>query len=428
MWPRRISCEVTQLPKNRIITGLDIGTSQIRALVAEWSDNDQITPIALGVSPARGMKRGVVTDAAWVTDAIQTAMAQASRTLDRRPRKVYVTVSGSHLASLNSTACIPITHSDRKIRETDVNRVLKAARLVVMPQDRQIVHAIPRGFRIDGQSGIVRAVGLTANRLEAQVHVVHALSAQLQNVEQCARHAGLEVMQPIAQSVAAAASVLESIEKESGICLIDIGEGTSDVVVCVEGEVFYSTALPLGGGLVTRDIAYGLSIDPVQAERLKLMCGSAVRRGTRREETLTFTQLGSSDACPLDPDLLIEIIACRVEEIFALVAKELEAAGCAGRFQTGVVLTGGASLLPGCIEAARAQWRLPVRIGRPCVAGRLRAALADPSFATVTGMLLFAAHSSDRTLLSRSGAQALPPPRDRFSVWTRLRGLFHRDA
>ena len=250
------------LAKNEIITGLDIGTTKVCALIAEITEAGDILITGIGMTPSLGMKKGVVVDIEATTRAVEEAVALASRQAGREIDEVWVGVTGEHIASLNSSGRIAITHPDREVTTGDVERVLEASRVIVLPPDRQILHAIPRSYSIDGQNGIRHPVGMSATRLEVQTHIVHGATTYLQNVEKCVTKAGLEVAEEVLEPIATGESVLLPAEKELGVCLVDIGGGTSDLAVFVNGQIFYSAVIPVGGNHVTNDVAYGLTVGP----------------------------------------------------------------------------------------------------------------------------------------------------------------------
>ena len=264
------------MARNDIITGLDIGTTKICALIAEQTEDGEIMITGVGMAPSLGMKKGMVVDIDSTTRAIEEAVSTAARQAGRDVEGVYVGVTGEHISSLNSNGRIAITHADREITHGDVDRVLEAARVIVLPPDRQILHAIARSYSIDGQTGIRHPAGMNGQRLEVHTHIVHGATTCLQNIEKCVTRAHLEVIESVLEPLATGEAVLHDDEKELGVCLVDIGGGTSDMAVWVNGEIFYSAVIPVGGNHVTNDVAYGLTVGHQEAERLKTESGSAL--------------------------------------------------------------------------------------------------------------------------------------------------------
>lgn len=398
------------MAKNEIITGLDIGTTKVCALIAELTEHGEILLSGIGLTSSPGMKKGVVVDIESTAQAIEGAVSQASRQAARDVESVYVGVTGEHIASLNSVGRIAITHPDREVKPSDVQRVLEAARVIVLPPDRQILHAIPRSYSIDGQNGIRRPVGMSGTRLEVQTHIVHGATTFLQNIEKCVLKAGLEVAEQVLEPIATGESVLSPPEKELGVCLVDIGGGTSDLAVFFQGEIYYSAVIPIGGAAVTNDVAYGLTVAHAEAERLKMESGSALAELVPEHEMITVQQVGREERHRLRRRALVQIIAPRMQELFQLVHDELERASCLDRIPVGLVITGGGSQLQGCVDIARQVMNLPIRIGKPGLLGGLGETLTHPSYATAVGLVEYGARrtqAAQQALHSRGTNSAL---------------------
>jgi cell division protein FtsA len=385
---------VSSLAKNDIITGLDIGTTKVCALIGEITEHGEILITGVGVAPSTGMKKGVVIDIDSTTRAVEEAVTKAARQAAREVEAVYVGVTGEHIASLNSNGRIAITHPDREITHGDVDRVLEAARVIVLPPDRQILHAIPRSYSIDGQNGIRHPVGMSGTRLEVQTHIVHGATTFLQNVEKCVTRAGLEVVEAVLEPLATGEAVLLQAEKDLGVCLVDIGGGTSDLAVFINGEVYYSAVIPVGGNHVTNDVAYGLTVARDEAERLKTESGSALTDLVSEEDVIQVRQIGREESRKLRRRALVEIIEPRMQELFDLVQVELTRSECLSRIPAGVVISGGGSQLKGCIEVAQQVLGVPIRIGRPHGVGGLGETLEHPMYATAVGLVLFGARQT----------------------------------
>lgn len=385
---------VIRLAKNEVITGLDIGTTKVCALIAEITEQRELVITGIGVCPSEGIKKGVVVDIESTARAIEIAVDKASRQAACEVDSVYVGVTGAHIASLNSSGHIAITHPDREITVHDVERVLEASRVIVLPPDRQIIHAIPRSYTIDGQNGITHPIGMCGARLEVQTHIVHGATTFLNNVEKCVARAGLEIAEPVLEPIATASSVLLPDEKELGVCLLDIGGGTSDLAVFVEGAIFYSAVIPIGGNHVTNDISYGLTVGQEEAERLKMESGSALVALIPEEDVIAVKQVGREESRKLRRRALAQIIEPRMQELFQLVQEELTQADCIGRIPHGLVISGGGSLLYGCAEVAQEGMHLPVRLGKPYGVKGLGDTLTHPMYATAIGLVQYGAQQS----------------------------------
>lgn len=409
------------MARSDAITGLDIGTTKVCALIAELNEHGQPLVTGIGLAPSYGMKKGVVVDIEATTRSVEEAVQAASRQAGREVESVYVGVTGEHIASLNSSGRIAITHPDREITPGDVERVLEAARVIVLPPDRQIIHAIPRSYSIDGQNGIRHPVGMSGTRLEVETHIVHGAVTFLQNVEKCVNRAGFEVMEEVLEPLATAIAVLLPAEKELGVCLLDIGGGTSDLAVFAEGEILYSAVIPVGGNHVTNDLAFGLTVGHEEAERIKTESGSALADLIPEDDVIAIRQVGRSETRKLRRRALVPIIEPRIQELFQLVRMELERADCLGRVPAGMVLTGGGSQLQGCVEVAHQELRMPVRVGRPQGLGGLGETLDHPMYATAAGLLLYGARQTAMTTGRRGWRGS---SRGLARLWMRLREWF----
>lgn len=382
---------VNLLARNELIAGLDIGTTKVCALLAEVDEQGNITIIGIGTHPSTGMKKGVVVDIESTVRAVEEAVNTANRQAGREADLFYVGVTGEHINSLNSSGRVAITHPDREITAQDVDRVLEASRVIVLPPDRQIIHAIPRSYSVDGLDGIHQPNGMSGTRLEVQCHIVTGATTFLQNVEKCVTRAGLEVQEKVLEPLATGLAVLLPAEKELGVCLVDIGGGTSDIAVFTQGEIFYSAAIPVGGTHVTNDVAYGLTVAPDEAERLKTQSGNALVELVPEEDVIMVRQVGRDEARRLRRQALVRIIEPRMQELFELVKQELEKGDCWGKIPAGIVVSGGGSQLEGCVEVAQQVTGLSVRVGNPYGVGGLAESLDHPLYATAVGLIKYGA-------------------------------------
>jgi cell division protein FtsA len=385
------------LARSEIIAGIDIGTTKVCVLIAEVSEPGKPTILGAGSYPSTGIQKGVVVDIDSTVYAIQEAVRLAQKQAGREATSYYVGVTGEHIASLNSSGRIPITNPDREITTNDVEKVLEAARLIVLPPDRQILHAIPCSYTVDGQGGIRQPAGMSGTRLEVQCHIVTGATTFLQNVRKCVVKAGFQVRELVLEPIATGLSVLLPEEKELGVCLVDIGGGTSDIAVFSAGDILYSAVIPIGGTHVTKDVAYGLTVATEEAERLKTESGTAMIEQVSDEEVILVKQIGRDDVRRLRRQALASIIEPRMQELFELVQEELEKADCWGKIPTGIVVSGGGSQLEGCAEVAEQVTGLNIRIGYPRHLGGIGDTLTHPSFATGVGLIHYGAQQFKAT-------------------------------
>jgi cell division protein FtsA len=375
--------------KGDLVVGLDIGTTKVCTVVAEVADDGsgRVDVLAVGVAPSTGVKRGVVTDIGETVRAIEDSREKAQRMAACDIHSVFVGVTGEHVASLNSRGVIAVTHADRTVTQEDVDRVMENARVIVLPPDREIIHALPRGFSIDGQNGIRSPVGMSGTRLEVEAHIVTGATTFLRNVAACVERAGLHIEEMVLEPIATAEAVVMGAEKELGVCLVDIGGGTSDVAIFRGGDICYSAVVPVGGGYVTRDIAAGLRASLEEAERVKLAHGTALAGQVPEGATFSYTPLGASgpEQAPLSD--LAAIIEPRVSEMFERVRAEINRSNYADVLPAGVVLSGGGAMLVGARELASEITGMPCRIGFPTGVGGLSESVGAPSFATAVGLV-----------------------------------------
>lgn len=398
------------MARNETITGLDIGTTKICALVAEVNSAGEVNIIGVGIVGSEGMKKGMVVDIDVTARAVEEAITKAEGQSGRQIDAVYVGVTGEHISSLNSNGRIAITNPNREITQADVHRVLEASRVIVLPPDRQILHSIARSYSIDGQNGVRQPVGMSGQRLEVQTHIVHGAITSLQNIEKCVTRADLDVVEQVLEPLATGEAVLYPDEKEMGVCLVDIGGGTTDMAIFVGGEIYYSVVIPVGGNHVTKDVAYGLTVAHEEAERLKTESGVALTSMVSDEDVIQVRQVGREEARRLRRRALVEIIEPRMQELFEMVHTELERADCLNRIPGGLVISGGGSHLKGCVEVAQQELHCPVRIGKPLGIQNLPAELNDPRYATAVGLLLYGSRKlqAKRIASNGSGGDLMP--------------------
>lgn len=378
------------MSKGAIVVGLDVGTTKICTVIAEVigeGNAGRVDVLGVGLSPSTGMRRGVVVDIEQTTRAIEDSVQKAQRMAGAEVHSVIVGVTGEHIASLNSRGVIAITHADREVTQEDMDRVLENSRVIVLPPDREIIHAIARGYSIDGQNGIRSPVGMSGTRLEVETHIVTGATSFLQNVAKCVERANLRVEDTVLEPIATGEAVVMDAEKDLGVVLVDIGGGTSDLAIFQNGEICYSSVVPVGGSYVSRDIQAGLRTTLEEAERVKLAHGRAQIGAVAEEETFTFIRLGSDEPTTLPTKVLSEIIEPRMTELFQMVQQEINRSRFSHLLPAGLVLSGGGAMLTGTCDLASEITGLPTRIGAPMGVGGLADSVAAPSFATAVGLV-----------------------------------------
>jgi cell division protein FtsA len=379
------------LSRRKRVAGLDLGSSKVAFVIAEADEFGQVSVSGVGETPSDGLRKGVVVNIEKTVQAIQQAMVGAERMAGVSVESVAVSLAGAHIRSQNSRGVVAVASTDREIRADDVQRAVDAARAVSVANDRQIIHVLPRAFTVDGQDGVKEAVGMTGRRLEVEAHIVTVSQTALQNVIKCVHQAGLDVEDVVCQGLAAGDGVLSVNELDLGVCLVDIGAGTTDVAVYNEGSALHLAALPIGGSHVTNDIAIGLRTTLAEAETLKLNYGHTLPELIAPEERIDVRQVGGDRLQPMPRRYLAEIIGPRVREIFVLVRDEVRKSGYDGLLPAGVVVTGGGARLMGTTDAAQAVFDSAVRLGLPSAIGGLADRAGGPSFAAAVGLLKWGA-------------------------------------
>jgi cell division protein FtsA len=404
--------------KQGVVVGLDIGTTKVCTVVADAQDSGIPEVIGVGMSVAGGIKKGVVVDIDAATGSIEDSLERAQRMSGVEITSAYVGVTGQHITSQNSTGVVAVAQPDHEISGSDVERVLEAARSIPLPPDREIIHAIPRDFSIDGQKGVSSPVGMAGTRLEVETHIVTGTTTFLTNVGKCVERAGLRVEAMVLEPLATGHACLTEAEKDLGVVLIDVGGGTTDVGVFVNGSIFYSGVLPVGGNHVTYDIAVGLRTSQEEAERLKLEKAHAVVDATPENETIAFASMGGGERHELPRRVLAEIVEPRMQEIFLLARKEVEKSGYEELLAAGSVLTGGGAMVPGACECAGAVLGMPARLGYPTRVEGLSDAVASPIYSTGVGLVSYGiANRGAHDRAGRWGGQ---------SLWHKVASFFRR--
>lgn len=393
--------------RENILVGLDVGTTKICAIVAELTDDGRIDVIGIGTHPSHGLKKGMVINIEKTVDSIKRAVEEAELMAGVQINTVYTGIAGGHVKGFNSRGVIAV--KDHEVSRADIRRVIDAARAVAIPLDREVLHILPQEFIVDDQDGIKDPMGMSGVRLEAEVHIITGAVTSAQNIVKSVNRAGLEVVEIVLQPLASSDAVLTPEEKELGVAMVDIGGGTTDLAIFVEGSIRHTAVLGIGGNHLTNDIAIGLRTPPADAEKIKIRFGSAMTSMVDHNDALEVPSVGGRPPRILSRQLLAEIIEPRAEEIFGLVARELQKAGYEERIASGMVITGGTSCLAAMVETAEKVTALPVRKGTPEGVGGLIDVVSSPIYATGVGLVLYAHRNQGQEEFRRNG-----------------KGLFHR--
>ncbi|MEI6457856.1 MAG: cell division protein FtsA [Pseudomonadota bacterium] len=371
-----------------IIVGLDIGTSKVIALVGELKPDQSIEVIGIGSAPSRGLKHGVVVNIDMTVQSIQRAIEQAELMAGVDIHAVYTGIAGSHVRSLNSHGIVAI--KDKEVTNGDVSRVMDAAQAVALPADQRIVHVIPQEYVIDNQDGIRDPIGMSGVRLEARVHIVTGAESAAQNIQKCVQRCGLEIEGIVLEQWASSFAVLTEDEKDLGVCLVDIGGGTTDIAVFSGGALRHTSVIPIAGDQVTNDIAVSMRTPTGNAEDLKIRYACALSRLPNSEDTIEVPSVGDRPPRRLARQTLAEIVEPRYEELYGLIREELRRSGFEEAIAAGIVLTGGSARMEGAVELAEEVFHVPVRLGIPQGVTGLGEVIRNPMNATGVGLLLYA--------------------------------------
>ncbi len=405
--------------REQYLVGLDVGTSKIAAIVGEAREHDEsVDIIGIGLADAQGIRRGAVVNLEAAVESIKKAVEEAELTAGVEIDTVHLGLSGAHVKAFNSRGVVAVAGKNREIAREDVRRAIDAAKAVALPNGREIVHVLPQDFVVDEQDGIGAPVGMTGARLEVNVHVVTGSTSTTQNVVSCVNRAGVAVIDTVLEQLAASESVLTPDEKELGVALVDIGGGTTDFAIFEKGSLWHTGVVTLGGGHFTNDIAVGLRTPIPEAEKTKRRSGCALASLVDDEETVEVASVGGRQPRVMSRQILAEVLQPRAEEIFHQLWDEVRRAGYERSLHSGIVLTGGASILDGMPEIADQIFDLPIRRGCPVGVGGLTDHVNSPAFATAVGLVLYARRNQMIEHERLLGAGALG------RVAGRLRGLF----
>lgn len=392
-----------------LLVGLDIGTSKVVAIIGDLSADGGIEVIGVGTHPSRGLSRGVVVDIEATTQSIRRAIEEAELMAGCRVQSVYAGISGSHVKAFNSQGIVAVRN--KEVSEVDKERVIDAARAVPIPNDQRVLHVVPQEWSVDGQEGIREPAGMFGVRLEAKVHMVSASASAAQNIHKCVERCGLHVDRLILEPLASAFSVLMPDERDLGVCLVDIGHGTSDIAIFKDGSIRHTAVVPIAGEYVTRDIAAMFRTPTQAAEEIKIKHGCALPQLLQRDEEIEVPSTGDHPPRRISRQAMSEVIRARYEELFRdFISRELHRSGFYDRIAGGVVLTGGAARMHGVIELAEEIFEVPVRLGLPQNVRGMTDIARNPVYSTGVGLLMFGRDHlpGDRGDLDRGGiGQAL---------------------
>jgi cell division protein FtsA len=397
-----------------IIVGLDIGTTKICAIVGELTDSG-IDIIGIGTHPSKGLRKGVVVNIEATVASIRRAIEEAELMAGCEISHVYTGIAGGHIKGMNSAGIVAV--KDGEVREADLQRVIDAAKAIAIPMDREVIHVLPQEFIIDDQGGIKEPLGMAGVRLEAKVHIVTGAVSSAQNIVKCANKTGLNVSDIVLQPLASAEAVLSEEEKDLGVCLVDIGGGTTDIAIFSGGSIVHTAVIALGGHNLTSDVSIGLRTPQHEAERIKQKWGACLGSLVGKDETLEVPSVGGRQPRVVGRQILCEILEPRVEEIFQLVHREIQKSGYTDLLASGVVITGGATLLAGMPELAEEVMGLPVRRGMPRGIGGLVDVVKSPMYATGVGLVVYGARNTDRSMFRIREDNTYKKVKSRMKEW-----------
>ncbi|MGB9769455.1 MAG: cell division protein FtsA [Caldisericum sp.] len=398
---------------DRIVSALDLGSQTIKFLIGEISDGNA-SIIGVGTVPSKSVSKGVVIDLNKASEAVMQAKKIAETMAGKKAQNVYVSVSGTHIFSLNNKGSIIVSKEGREISKDDIKRVEESARVLLLQPNQKVIHSIPRQYIIDGQGGIRNPIGMSGIKLEEEVHIVTGSSTVLYNIEKVISMVDLKKEAFVLQSLASSLSTLKEQEKELGVALVDIGAGTGDIAIFINGSIAHTSVLPIGGEYITKDIAYALRISLEEAERIKKEFGFASISNNPENSTIEVSRIGSDEKLTVDSSYLSDVITARVDEILQTIKLELIKSGYWGALHSGVVFTGGCAKLKNFIKRASDVLEIPVRLGVPRGEYTFSDILSDPEYATSIGLILYALSEGSEQKRSRSPFSGLSWLKDIF--------------
>ncbi len=373
----------------RIITGIDVGTTKVCTLIGEVTEEDRLRIVGAGVTPSRGLQRGIVVDVEGTTRAIAASVEKAEQLSGYRVTSAYVGIAGGHISSINSRGVVALSRSNPTIGQEEIDRAMEAAQAIAIPHDRRIIHVIPRGFTLDGQKGIRDPLGMQGFRLEVETHIITGAVASIHNLVRCVQRAGVSINDLILQPVASGEACLTELEREMGVVLADIGGGTTDIAIFIEGSIWHTCILGVAGNHLTHDLTVGLHTSFSTSEEVKIKYGHVIPESVNPSEKVDIVSFGDSPRSSVSRKFISQILEARMTEIFSLIMREIKQSGYDGLLPAGMVLSGGTAELAGIKELGRQIVGLPIRIGLPCQVEGLVDVTRSPIFSTGVGLLLW---------------------------------------
>ena len=398
-----------------LIVGLDVGTSKIVAIVAELQPEGTVKVIGLGQHISRGLKKGVVVNIESTMQSIQRALEEAELMADCKINNVYTGIAGSHIKSLNSHGMVKI--KDAEVSQMDVDRVIETARAIALPADQQILHILTQEFIIDGQEDVREPLGMSGMKLEVKVHIVTGAVAAAQNIVKCIKRCGIEVSDLILQPLASSLAVLTEDEKELGVCLVDIGGGTTDIAVFKQGAIRHTAVVPIAGDQMTNDVAVAFRTPTQSAEDIKINHGCALRQLADSREMVEVPGVDGREPRQLSVQTLAEVLEPRVVELYELVLNELRRSGMEEMIASGIVITGGSAMMRGMVELGEEIFHMPVRLGMPRYVGGLSEVVSNPRYATGVGLVLMGKQQLERHINGQLESSSFGRIMDKMKSW-----------
>lgn len=398
-----------------LIVGLDIGTSKIVAIVAELQPEGTVKVIGLGQHQSRGLKKGVVINIESTMQSIQRALEEAELMADCKINNVYTGIAGSHIKSLNSHGMVKI--KDAEVSQMDVDRVIETARAIALPADQQILHILTQEFIIDGQDDVREPLGMSGMKLEVKVHIVTGAVAAAQNIVKCIKRCGIEVSDLILQPLASSLAVLTEDEKELGVCLVDIGGGTTDIAVFKQGAIRHTAVVPIAGDQMTNDVAVAFRTPTQSAEDIKVKHGCALRQLADPREIVEVPGVDGREPRQLSVQTLAEVLEPRVVELYELVLNELRRSGMEEMIASGIVITGGSAMMRGMVELGEEIFHMPVRMGLPRYVGGLSEVVSNPRYATGVGLVLMGKQQLERQISGQMESSSFGRMLEKMKSW-----------
>jgi cell division protein FtsA len=406
------------LPTDDLIVGLDIGTTKICAIIGQVNQNRMIEIIGVGKTPSKGLRRGAVVNIEQTVKTILKAVETAELMSGREVSGVFAGIAGSHIQGINSRGVVAVTGREKEITKEDVDRVIDAGKAIAFPMDREVLHVIPQEFIVDDQRGVRNPLGMIGVRLEAEVHIITGSVSSAQNIVKCVNRAGFKVHDMILEPLASSKAILKEDEKELGVLVIDMGGGTTDVLVYLEGSPYYTEVLPVGGDQVTNDVSMVLKTPFEAAESIKLESGCCFMELLQGDEEVSIPGVGGRPPSLRLKRDIVKIIQSRMNEILEMVKEQLVKKGYLRLLGGGVVLTGGGSLIPGTVELAQEVFGLPARLGYPMSLGGLVEEYNSPIFATAVGLVMYGAEARSMGVFEGGNRNAdLRGAMDRIKNW-----------